>query len=203
MMSRTLALGLVSTACVVAAGGGSYLAVRQNNVEVNPAPVVQAAPPSAVQETEAVVAPVEKAAPAAPTPERAERPAPPVERKPEPAPTPAVSAPKPEAPAKASIGKSLHIKGELSGQEDLVIDGTVDGKVSMHGHSVTIGPSGRVQAGIRAKSVVVGGQLRGNVVAEAKFEITATGAMSGDVQAPRVVLADGAKFKGRVDMDGR
>lgn len=136
-------------------------------------------------------------------PARPNAPAAPVERKPEPAPTPAVSAPKPEAPAKASIGKSLHIKGELSGQEDLVIDGTVDGKVSLNGHNVTIGPSGRVQAGIRAKSVVVGGQLRGNVVAEAKFEITATGAMSGDVQAPRVVLADGAKFKGRVDMDGK
>jgi hypothetical protein len=83
MMSRTLALGLVSMACIVAAGGGSYLAVRQNNVEVSPAPVVQAAPPSpAVQETEAVVAPVERAAPAASTPERIERPAPPVERKP-------------------------------------------------------------------------------------------------------------------------
>lgn len=136
-------------------------------------------------------------------PARPNAPAAPAERKPDPGPSPAASAPKPAPPAKASIGKSLHIKGELSGQEDLQIDGTVDGRVTLDGHDVTIGPSGRVQAGIRAKSVVVGGQMRGNVVAEAKFEIAATGTMLGDVTAPRVVLADGAKFKGSIDMDAR
>lgn len=134
-------------------------------------------------------------------PTRPTPPAPPVARKAEPAPFPEPRREKAESPNVASIGKSLHIKGELTGHEDLVIDGVVEGRVSLKGCSVTIGPNGRVQAEIEAKSVVVGGQLHGNVVAEAKVEITATGTMVGDVHAPRVALADGASFKGSIDMD--
>jgi cytoskeletal protein CcmA (bactofilin family) len=101
----------------------------------------------------------------------------------------------------ANIGKSLHIKGELSGDEDLTVDGTVEGKITLNGHSVTIGQNGSVTGEIHSKSVVVGGQVRGNITAVEKVEVAATGHVLGDVRAPRVVVADGAKFKGRIDMD--
>ncbi len=103
----------------------------------------------------------------------------------------------------ANIGKSLQIKGEVSGDEDLTVEGKVEGKITLNGHSVTIGPNGRVMAEVRARSVVVGGQLRGNVTADDKVEILATGTVLGDVRAPRVVLADGAHFKGTIDMETR
>lgn len=101
----------------------------------------------------------------------------------------------------ASIGKSLQVKGELSGQEDLAIEGKVEGKVALKGYSVTIGQTGRVSGEIHAKSVVVAGLLNGNIYAEETVEVAATGTMMGDIRAPRVVLADGAKFKGSIDMD--
>jgi cytoskeletal protein CcmA (bactofilin family) len=103
----------------------------------------------------------------------------------------------------ANIGKSLHIKGELSGSEDLTIDGKVDGKITLPGQHVTIGPNGHVTAEIQAKSVMVGGQMKGNIIADDRVEVVATGAMLGDVRAPRVILADGARFKGSIDMDGK
>jgi len=108
-----------------------------------------------------------------------------------------------EAITVANIGKSLHIKGELSGSEDLTIDGKVEGKISLNGQHVTIGPNGHVTAEIHAKSVIVGGQMKGNVIADDRVEIAATGSMMGDVRAPRVVLVDGARFKGSIDMDGK
>jgi cytoskeletal protein CcmA (bactofilin family) len=102
----------------------------------------------------------------------------------------------------ANIGKSLQIKGELSGNEDLTIDGAVEGKIVLNGHNLAIGQSGRVVAEVGAKTVVVGGDLKGNVTAEDKVEVSATGSMKGDIRAPRVVLADGARFKGSIDMGG-
>jgi cytoskeletal protein CcmA (bactofilin family) len=100
----------------------------------------------------------------------------------------------------ANIGKSLHIKGELSGDEDLTVEGTVEGKITLNGHRVTISQNGRVTGEIHAKSVVVGGQVRGNITADEKVEVAATGHLLGDVRAPRVVVADGAQFKGSIDM---
>jgi cytoskeletal protein CcmA (bactofilin family) len=114
-----------------------------------------------------------------------------------------VSKEKMETSIVANIGKSLHIKGELSGSEDLTIDGKVEGKITLHGQHVTIGQSGNVTAEIQAKSVVVGGQMKGNITADDKVEVAATGSMLGDVRSPRVVLADGARFKGSIDMDGK
>ncbi len=99
------------------------------------------------------------------------------------------------------IGKSLHIKGELSGSEDLSIEGKVVGKIILNGHTVTIGQSGQVTAEIQAKSVIVGGEVRGDITADERVEVAATGNMLGDVRAPRVVLADGARFNGSIDMD--
>lgn len=108
---------------------------------------------------------------------------------------------KPEMAHAANIGKSVQIKGELSGNEDLTIEGRVDGKILLDGHIVTIGQSGRVMAEVQATSVIVGGELKGNINAEQKVEVAATGTVLGNIRAPRVSLADGARFKGSIDMD--
>ncbi len=100
-----------------------------------------------------------------------------------------------------NIGKSIQIKGELTGNEDLTIEGRVDGKIILKDHHLTIGANGHITAEIHAKSVSVVGQVVGNVTADDRIEIAATGSMEGDIKAPRVVLADGARFKGAVDMD--
>jgi cytoskeletal protein CcmA (bactofilin family) len=108
-----------------------------------------------------------------------------------------------ETTTMASIGKSLHVKGELSGSEDLAIEGKVEGKIALHGYGVTISQTGRVSAEIHAKSVVVGGLVQGNIVAGEKVEVSQTGTMMGDIRAPRVVLVDGCRFKGSIDMDAK
>lgn len=102
-----------------------------------------------------------------------------------------------------NIGQSIHIKGELSGNEDLTIEGKVEGKVMLKDHNLTVGANGKLTAEVQAKTVMVLGEVTGNIVADDKVEVAATGTMRGDIQAPRVVLADGAKFKGSIDMDGR
>ena len=106
-----------------------------------------------------------------------------------------------EMPNVANIGKSLHVKGELSGNEDLAIEGKVEGKITLNHCSVTIGETGRAAAEIHAKSVVVGGVVKGDIIAEERVQVLATGPMLGDIRAPRVVLVDGCRFKGRIDMD--
>lgn len=118
-----------------------------------------------------------------------------------PNPIPAERNEKMETPKVANIGKSLHVKGELSGNEDLAIEGKVEGKIALNGYNVTIGQTGRVAAEIHAKSVVVGGLVQGNIVASDRVEVAATGTMMGDIRAPRVVLVDGSRFKGSIDMD--
>ena len=100
-----------------------------------------------------------------------------------------------------NIGQSIQIKGELTGNEDLTIEGKVDGKIFLQDHNLTIGAHGRIMAEIQAKTVVVVGEVVGNVTADDKVEIAETGSMKGDIVAPRVVLADGARFKGAIDMD--
>ncbi len=102
------------------------------------------------------------------------------------------------------IGSSMRIEGELTGHEDLVIDGTVQGKIVIRGHQLTIGENGHVTAEIHeAGSVIVQGTLVGNVSAEHKIEIGRTGSILGNIRAPSVVLAEGARFKGSVDMEPR
>jgi len=100
-----------------------------------------------------------------------------------------------------NIGQSMQIKGELTGNEDLTVDGRVDGKISLKDHNLTIGANGRIMADIQAKTVVVGGEVVGNITADDRVEVAATGSMKGDITAPHVVLADGARVKGSVDMD--
>ena len=105
---------------------------------------------------------------------------------------------------KISIGSSMHIKGELTGKEDLTIDGRVDGKIMLTGHQLTIEENGHVTAEIHdASTVIVRGTMSGNITAADKVEIAPEGSMQGDIRAQRVVLADGSRFKGRIDAKGK
>ncbi len=99
-----------------------------------------------------------------------------------------------------TIGKSIVIKGELSGGEDLTIDGQVEGKVELRDHVLTVGANGRLKAQVFAKSIVVLGQVTGNLSATEKVDIGQNGSVEGDVVAPRVAIADGAHFRGSIDM---
>ena len=98
------------------------------------------------------------------------------------------------------IGKSIVVKGELSGSEDLTIEGEVEGKIALKKHVLTVGTHGRVRAEVFAKSVIVLGQVIGNVEATEKVAIRNEGAVEGDIKAPRVAIAEGAKFRGGIDM---
>lgn len=102
-----------------------------------------------------------------------------------------------------NIGKTVEIKGELNGTEDLSIEGKFEGKVTLRDHQLTVGANGRIKGEIFAKSVTVIGEVDGNIVADDKVEVAATGSMKGDLTAPRVLLADGAQFKGSIDMERR
>ena len=100
----------------------------------------------------------------------------------------------------ASIGKSIVINGELSGSEDLTIEGRVDGKIELRDHVLTVGPNGRIKAQVSAKAVVVLGQVTGNLTASEKVDIKENGSVEGDIIAPRVAIADGSHFRGSIDM---
>jgi cytoskeletal protein CcmA (bactofilin family) len=99
-----------------------------------------------------------------------------------------------------NIGKSVVIKGELSGSEDLTIEGQVDGKIELRQNVLTIGPNGKIKAQVFAKSVVILGEVTGNVTATEKVDIRDNGSVDGDIAAPRVAIAEGAHFRGSIDM---
>src|SRR5262245_42086401 len=121
-----------------------------------------------------------------------------------PAPAPVASA-RPEAGHHmekdiVNIGKSVVIKGELNGSEDLTIEGHVEGTIQLRDHVLTIGPNGRITAQVFAKSVIVLGEVTGNVTASDKVDIRDNGSVDGDIISPRVAIAEGAHFRGSVDM---
>src|SRR5688572_2787773 len=99
-----------------------------------------------------------------------------------------------------NIGKSVVIKGELSGSEDLTIEGLVEGKIELKDHVLTIGPNGKIKAQVFAKALIVLGEVTGNVSATDKVEIRDGGSVDGDIVSPRVAIAEGAHFRGSVDM---
>jgi cytoskeletal protein CcmA (bactofilin family) len=99
-----------------------------------------------------------------------------------------------------NIGKSVVIKGELNGSEDLTIEGHVEGKIELRDHVLTIGPNGKIKAEVFAKSVIVLGEVAGNVTATEKVDIRDRGSVDGDIISPRVAIAEGAHFRGSVDM---
>jgi cytoskeletal protein CcmA (bactofilin family) len=99
-----------------------------------------------------------------------------------------------------NIGKSVVIKGELNGSEDLTVEGHVEGTIQLRDNVLTIGPNGRIKAQVFAKSVIVLGEVTGNVTASDKVDIRDNGSVDGDIVAPRVAIAEGAHFRGSVDM---
>jgi cytoskeletal protein CcmA (bactofilin family) len=100
----------------------------------------------------------------------------------------------------ATIGKSLVVKGEVSGSESLYIDGKVEGAINLPGNRVTVGRNGQVAANISAREVVVLGKVRGNIQASDRVDIRSEGSLTGDVVAARISIEDGAFFKGGIDI---
>ena len=101
----------------------------------------------------------------------------------------------------ALIGSSIRIEGNVSGEEDIVIEGQVDGTIEFSGNAVTIGKSGRITADLTAKTIRIDGEVTGDIAGHEKVVISKTGKVHGNIVAPRVTLEDGAKFKGSIDMD--
>lgn len=136
--------------------------------------------------------------PQSPEPQRPNVPAAPsFEANPRPAAAPAAPTASGE---QATIGKSLVIKGEVTGSESLYIDGKVEGSISLPGNRVTVGRNGQVSANISAREVVVLGKVRGNVNASDRVDIRSEGSLTGDVAAQRISIEDGAFFKGGIDI---
>src|SRR5215211_5334141 len=124
---------------------------------------------------------------------------------PQQAPTAPAQAPRVEASHSmerdnVNIGKSVVIKGELNGSEDLTIEGQVEGTIQLRDHVLTIGPNGKIKAQVFAKAVIVLGEVTGNVSATEKVDIRDNGSVDGDIISPRVAIAEGAHFRGSVDM---
>jgi len=100
----------------------------------------------------------------------------------------------------ANIGKSVVIKGEVSGSEDLYVDGNVEGSIELRNHSLTVGPNGSVKANVTAKSVVVQGKLDGSVTAADRVELRKSAVVTGDVTTQRIAIEEGAFLKGKIDI---
>jgi cytoskeletal protein CcmA (bactofilin family) len=125
-------------------------------------------------------------------------------------PAPTMSSSEPAAPRpvatttttadQATIGKSLVIKGEVTGSESLYIDGRVEGSINLAGNRVTVGRNGVVAANINAREIVVLGKVRGNLTASDRVDIRSDGSLTGDVVAARISIEDGAFFKGGIDI---
>ena len=99
-----------------------------------------------------------------------------------------------------NIGKSVVIKGDLSGSEDLTIEGQVEGKIELRQNVLTIGANGKIKASIFAKAVIVQGEVTGDITASERVDIRDAGSVDGDLSAPRIAIADGAHFRGSIDM---
>jgi cytoskeletal protein CcmA (bactofilin family) len=118
---------------------------------------------------------------------------------------------RPEAPMRpqaasgerATIGRSISIRGEVSGDEDLIIQGRVEGTVDLKQHTLTIGPEGKVKADVTGRKVTVEGEIQGNLRALEHVVLRGTARVQGDLTAPRVVIEDGAVFRGSIDMGER
>jgi cytoskeletal protein CcmA (bactofilin family) len=100
----------------------------------------------------------------------------------------------------AHIGKSVVMKGELSGSEDLFVDGQVEGSVELKDHNLIVGPNGQVRANINAREVVIQGKVDGNITASDRVELRKSGVLVGDIVTQRIVIEDGAYFKGGIDI---
>ena len=123
-------------------------------------------------------------------------------------PPPVVASPPPVEPAAKPpvvavaphAGASLRLKGEISSSEDLILYGRIEGKVSLPGHVLTIGPGAEVSAEIAARTLILSGSVTGNVAATERFEIRSGGRMNGNLVCPNVVMSEGSEFTGGIDM---
>ena len=139
--------------------------------------------------------------PARPEPERSTTPTPSAPAMPTATAEPAMPRPVTTTTAdQATIGKSLVIKGEVTGSESLYIDGRVEGSINLSGNRVTVGRNGVVAANINAREIVVLGKVRGNLTASDRVDIRSDGSLTGDVIAARISIEDGAYFKGGIDI---
>lgn len=107
-----------------------------------------------------------------------------------------------DSKGRANLGRSLIIKGEVTGSEDLTIDGRVEGRIHLDGHDLTIGESSKVSAEVQAKNITIYGDVTGDMVADEKVTLADSGRLVGNIKAPRIAVSDGAQFRGNVDMVG-
>jgi cytoskeletal protein CcmA (bactofilin family) len=138
---------------------------------VNPNPPAQPVPPLATTSTPATVAPPRE--------------------------TPKMTEPRGDV---GHIGKSVQIRGELTGSEDLYLDGEVEGTIDLRDHSLIIGPNGKIKATLTARDLVVHGRIEGNVTASGRVELRKSSTLIGDISTQRIVIEDGAFFKGAIDI---
>jgi cytoskeletal protein CcmA (bactofilin family) len=118
-----------------------------------------------------------------------------------PLPTTPTKSAEPEAPrSAASIGKSVTIKGQIFSREDLFVDGEINGTLEAQEHRITVGPNGKVEAGIKAREIVILGTVHGNVEASEKIDIRKDARLVGDIKTSRIIIEDGAFFKGSIDI---
>jgi len=155
---------------------------EENEPAVNP---VKSQPVSTPIQNQPIGNPIKEVTPVSTTPQ---------ERRPEP------SYESQKSGAVAHIGKSVLVRGELSGSEDLYIDGQVEGTIELRDHNLTVGPNGRVDANVNAKEVVLLGSVKGNIRASERVEIRKSGSLVGDLVSARVTIEDGAYFKGSIDI---
>ena len=113
---------------------------------------------------------------------------------------PSYDSQQPATGGSATIGKAVMIKGQIFSREDLVIDGEIEGTVEATDHRVTVGPNGKVHAGVKAREIVVLGAITGNVEAAEKIDIRKDAKLVGDIKTTRIVIEDGAYFKGSIDI---
>jgi cytoskeletal protein CcmA (bactofilin family) len=100
----------------------------------------------------------------------------------------------------AHIGKSLVIKGELTGAEDLYVDGTVEGSIELRGNSLTVGPNAKIKASVNAKVVVIQGRVEGSVTTSDRIELKKSAVVNGDITTQRIAIEEGAAFQGKVEI---
>lgn len=117
--------------------------------------------------------------------------------------TPAAPATTKASGAKAMIGAKVKVNGDIISSEDLLVEGEVNGTITLGEHELVIGSSGKVQANISAKNVRIEGEVKGDVEGSERVVICASGDVQGNLSAPRVVLEDGGRFKGNIDMSGK
>ena len=118
------------------------------------------------------------------------------------APAPTRSTPvEPRSKEGATIGPSISIKGDLTGGEDLIIQGQVEGRIDLKQNNVTVGKSGRIKADIHGRMITIEGEVEGNLFGEEQILLRQSGTVRGNIVAPRVSLEDGSKFKGSIDME--